>query len=81
MSAGTQSVPLALKFEDWPEQDIQAWMQARGKTSWFDDDGAFAEWSEGPENLLCQHYGHWLAYLKLKNPDLLALAPRTTAGP
>ena len=50
-------------------------MQARGKTSWFDDDGAFAEWSEGSEKLHCQHYGHWLAYLKLKHPDLLALAP------
>ena len=75
MSAGTQSVPLALKFEDWPEQDVHAWMQARGKTSWFDDDGAFAEWSEGTEKLHRQHYGHWLAYLKLKHPDLLALAP------
>ena len=59
MSAGTQSVPLALKFEDWPEQDVHAWMQARGKTS-RSTMMALSRSGRTTTGASRQHYGHWL---------------------
>lgn len=70
-----QTVPLILKFENWPEADREFWKGAFVSQGLFDTDGMFAGWSDGTRRLHAQNYGSWLSFLQRNQPHLLDLHP------
>lgn len=68
-------IPLVLKIENWPAQDVAAWRECFIAGDEFDAKGRFVEWSAGTIRLRQQGYGQWLSFLLRKMPDLMDESP------
>ena len=69
------NIRLVLKVADWPESDRAAWETLFRAGGIFDDEGAFAHWSNGSRKKREQGYGQWLSFLARTLPEQLELAP------
>ena len=69
------SIPLILKYEDWPRMDRDEWQRLFAGAGLFDDGGSFATWSEPTKQAAQERYGQWLSYVCRKYPDQLAIRP------
>lgn len=76
------SVPLILKFADWPIEDRRLWDRCLGKAKLFDAaGGAFSGWSEGTRRLRAQAYGTWLSFIRRRRPELVDSPAAARATP
>jgi Site-specific recombinase XerD len=69
------TIPLIIKFEDWPEIDRKLWERAFVSGGLFDTSGMFVGWSEGTRRLHAQNYGSWLSFLLRSRPERLVFTP------
>ena len=76
------SVPLVLKFADWPVEDQRQWQQCHTRGRLFDTSGgAFAGWSDGTRRYHAQGYGSWLSHIARCRPELIDMAPAARVTP
>ncbi|WP_425045257.1 tyrosine-type recombinase/integrase [Primorskyibacter sp. S87] len=75
MTAFEKSVPIVLKYDNWPEADQRAWCALVTPAGLFDDGGKGAHWSDGTQKMHKQAYGQWLSYLHRNHKDLVPQAP------
>ncbi|WP_425044687.1 tyrosine-type recombinase/integrase [Primorskyibacter sp. S87] len=71
----TKSIPIVLKFGDWPLADRSAWDALFAAREWFDDSGPCVGWSEGTRTKRRQGYGQWLSFLMRMSPAHLTETP------
>jgi integrase len=77
----TSSIPLILKFADWPAEDRRRWERCLGRGSLFDvTGGAFSGWSAGTRRLHAQGYGSWLSFILRCYPALIDMPPVARAS-
>lgn len=71
----TNTTPLVLKFEDWPQADRSAWESLFATGDMFDDAGPCQSWSDGSRKMHNQGYGQWLSFLLRHTPSTLTASP------
>ncbi|WP_140984701.1 tyrosine-type recombinase/integrase [Asticcacaulis tiandongensis] len=69
------TVPLILKFPDWPKTDQALWEQAFASGGLFSEGGVFLAWSEGTRKYHAQNYGSWLSFIRRTQPNLAEAHP------
>jgi integrase len=72
---------LGLPLDAWPAQDGAAWQRATTRIDYFDDEAPAGHWSAAT---LCQArcaYGRWLAFVRDRLPEVLALSPGERVNP
>jgi len=69
------SIPLVLKFEDWPSADQIAWNALFDEAGFLDDAGPCVHWSEGSRRKRQQGYAQWLSFIARQDPCAMELAP------
>jgi hypothetical protein len=72
----TPKIPLVLKVAYWPNSVGAAWDKFFLDGGLFDEEGAFAHWSEGSRTKREQGYGQWLSFIARTSPEQLKLAPK-----
>lgn len=63
----------SLPFQEWPENDTHAWIQAIQSGDILDGQGPAAHWARRTKETNIQHYGRWLGWLTWQR----ILAPNT----
>lgn len=70
-----------LAFEDWPLADRTMWAHLTEAGDVFDDQGALSHLRPSSLHTRVTHYGRWLRWLQLHEPEALHEPPETRANP
>lgn len=64
---GSSKARLAMRIEDWPTEDRNAWTQAMHDGGLWENSGAGSNWSDSHRDHIAWGYGRWLGYLQSIN--------------
>lgn len=71
----TGSIPIVLKYPDWPEADRSAWDGLFKGPVRFGRAQPKVFWTDGTKRVRMQGYGQWLSFLQRTMPDQLERLP------
>jgi hypothetical protein len=72
---------LGLPLDAWPADDLAAWQRATTRIDYFDDEAAAGHWSAATRYQAQSAYGRWLAFVRDRLPEALALPPGERMNP
>lgn len=69
------NIPVILKIEDWPDEDLSAWRVLLEPTGLFEEEGGFSHWAEATKRAAKERYGQWLSFVARTRPKYLEIEP------